>query len=262
MKGGATSVQAFQPTYTQERVQGAPIVNQETRMLDGAPVIVGQTPKETVVAGQVSQNIVEIPTVSEQVNEVIVPEITNVETIVEVPQVVQRTGEQIVHRLYNLLVGLFAIQEHGKHSEKIGLSLVVDMSNYVETADMLYTHDLCVENKDDRVCEASIMLMKSSEFRTRFAVDQLGFISLKNREDPLWRIADENSKERATGRGLMAALRAASARRCRQPRSRRIRNDHADEPDGPTLEGRGCERGARGLAPGQRHLLRVRGGSR
>merc|ERR1719162_791291 len=29
MKGGATSVQAFQPTYTQERVQGAPIVNQE-----------------------------------------------------------------------------------------------------------------------------------------------------------------------------------------------------------------------------------------
>ena len=109
-----------------------------------------------------------------------------------------------------------------KHSEQIGLSLVVDMSNYVETAGVFYTHDLCDGNKDDRACDASMMLMKSPEFRTRFAVDQLGYISLKNRDDPLWRTADENSKERTMGRGLMAALRAASTRRCRHLRSRRI----------------------------------------
>merc|ERR1719162_1775231 len=70
MKGGPTNVQAFQPTYTQERVQGAPVmVAAPPVQIDGAPVVVGQTPMETVMAGQVSQNIVEIPTVSEQVNE-------------------------------------------------------------------------------------------------------------------------------------------------------------------------------------------------
>merc|ERR1719506_1441087 len=99
MKGGPTSVQAFQPTYTQERVQGqAVMVPQPAVQIDGAPVVVGQTPMETVIAGQVSQNIVEIPTVSEQINEVIVPEISNVETIVEVPQVVQKTVKQQVQR--------------------------------------------------------------------------------------------------------------------------------------------------------------------
>merc|ERR1719223_2118764 len=100
MKGGPSSVQDFQPSFTQERVQGAPVmVAAPPVQVEGAPVVVGQTPMETIVAGQVSQNIVEIPTVSEQVNEVIVPEISNVETIVEVPQVVQKTVERIVEQV-------------------------------------------------------------------------------------------------------------------------------------------------------------------
>merc|ERR1719162_2118472 len=84
MKGAPGSVQAFQPSYTQERVQGqAVIVPQPQIQIEGAAVVVGQNQMENVVQGQVSQNVIEIPTVSEQVNEIIVPEISTIETIVE-----------------------------------------------------------------------------------------------------------------------------------------------------------------------------------
>merc|ERR1740129_1918471 len=65
--------------------------------------VVNTVHKEQVVAGSVSQNVVEIPTVQEVVQVQEIPEIQTVERVEEIVQKVQRPVEQTVEQTVEVL---------------------------------------------------------------------------------------------------------------------------------------------------------------
>eukprot|EP00913_Durusdinium_trenchii_P030297 g28382.t1 len=70
--------------------------------VDAQPQVTVQR-QEQVVPGQVKQQIVEIPTVQEEIVEQEIPEVQMVQKVVEVPQVVQQQVEQIVEQIVEVI---------------------------------------------------------------------------------------------------------------------------------------------------------------
>merc|ERR1719408_1055943 len=88
-----------QPTYSSVREAGAPVFTQGPAIEEERPAMITAARQEQIVAGEVTQNVVEIPTQEVVETVVEVPEVQVVEKVVEVPQIVQRTVEQIVEEV-------------------------------------------------------------------------------------------------------------------------------------------------------------------
>merc|ERR1719389_1553881 len=80
----------FAPTTTTTRETGAPVYISGASSEVMGSAVVNTVHQEQVVAGSVSQNVVEIPTVQEVVQVQEIPEVQTVERIEEVVQKVQR----------------------------------------------------------------------------------------------------------------------------------------------------------------------------
>ena len=94
----ASTFTQYAPQTTTTREVGAPVyVSGQASEVMGSPVI-NTVRQEQVVAGSVSQNVVEIPTVQEVVQVQEIPELQTVERIEEIVQTVQRPVEQIVEQ--------------------------------------------------------------------------------------------------------------------------------------------------------------------
>merc|ERR1712013_241821 len=88
----------YAPTTTTTRETGAPVYISGASSEVMGSAVVNTVHQEQVVAGSVSQNVVEIPTVQEVVQVQEIPEVQTVERIEEVVQKVQRPVEQIVEQ--------------------------------------------------------------------------------------------------------------------------------------------------------------------
>ena len=87
--------------------------------------------------------------------------------------------------MYNVLASLFASQQHDR---------VVNSQHFIGTVDIFNPHAYG-DDIDDRVQQAGVILMKTSEFHARFYLDEFGAITLTNRTDPLWLVGDASEEQ-------------------------------------------------------------------